>query len=201
LRAPVRGRGEEFERVALVHLPALYSMALRLTRNPAEAEDLLQDTVLRAFRFFDRYQAGTNAKAWLFRILRNSFINRYRTAQRRPEEVDFAKIEEVLESVVALREPPGGLQGPEEGLLARSLDEPIQTALRSLPADYRVVLLLAVVEGFSYKEIAATVDIPIGTVMSRLHRARKQMQSRLVSYARERGLAPAPGAGRKPEAG
>ena len=187
--------------MALVHLPALYNMALRLTRNPAEAEDLLQDTVVRAFRFFDRYQAGTNARAWLFRILRNSFINRYRTAQRRPEEVDFAKIEEVLESVVARREPPEGLQGPEEGLLARSLDEPIQTALRSLPADYRVVLLLAVVEGFSYKEIAATVDIPIGTVMSRLHRARKQMQSRLVSYARERGLAPAPAADRKPEAG
>jgi RNA polymerase sigma-70 factor (ECF subfamily) len=176
---------EEFERVALVHVHALYNMALRFTRNAADAEDLLQDTYVRAFRFFDRYQPGTNAQAWLFKILRNGFINRYRKAQKRPDEVDFSKIEEVFESLL---EPRQRLRGPEEEMLARSLDQPIQEALEALPEEYRSVLLLAVVEGFSYREIATTLDCPIGTVMSRLHRARKHMKSRLMGYARERGL-------------
>ncbi len=176
---------EEFERVALVHLHSLYHMALRFTRNPADAEDLLQDTYVRAFRFFDRYQPGTNAKAWLFKILRNGFINRYRKAQKRPDEVDFSKIEGTFESLL---EPRQRLPGPEEELLSRSLDEPIEDALRALPEEYRSVLLLAVVEGFSYREIAATLNCPMGTVMSRLHRARKHMKSRLLNYARERGL-------------
>ncbi len=180
-----RDKHEEFERVALVHLHSLYHMALRFTRNPADAEDLLQDTYVRAFRFFDRYQPGTNAKAWLFKILRNGFINRYRKAQKRPDEVDFSKIEETFESLL---EPRQRLPGPEEELLSRSLDEPIEDALRALPEEYRSVLLLAVVEGFSYREIATTLDCPMGTVMSRLHRARKHMKSRLLSYARERGL-------------
>jgi len=180
-----RDRHKEFEEVALVHLHALYNMALRLTRNAADAEDLLQDTYVRAFRFFDRYQPGTNAKAWLFKILRNGFINRYRKAQKRPDEVDFSKIEEVFESLL---EPRQQLRGPEEEFLARSLDAPIEDALHALPEEYRSVLLLAVVEGFSYREIAATLDCPIGTVMSRLHRARKHMKSRLLGYARERGL-------------
>lgn len=176
---------EEFERVALVHLHSLYHMALRFTRNAADAEDLLQDTYVRAFRFFDRYQPGTNAKAWLFKILRNGFINRYHKAQKRPDEVDFSKIEGIFESLL---EPPQRVPGPEEEMLARSLDEPIEDALRALPEEYRSVLLLAVVEGFSYREIAATLDCPMGTVMSRLHRARKHMKSRLLNYARERGL-------------
>lgn len=180
-----RDKHEEFERVALVHVHALYNMALRFTRNPADAEDLLQDTYVRAFRFFDQYQPGTNAKAWLFKILRNGFINRYRKAQKRPDEVDFSKIEEIFESAVETRQR---LRGPEEEVLARSLDGPIEDALRALPEEYRSVLLLAVVEGFSYREIATTLDCPMGTVMSRLHRARKHMKSRLLSYARERGL-------------
>ena len=180
-----RHKHEEFERVALVHLPSLYHMALRFTRNTADAEDLLQDTYVRAFRFFHRYEPGTNAKAWLFKILRNGFINRYRKAQKRPEEVDFSKIEEIFESLL---EPRQRLPGPEEEILARSLDEPIEDALRMLPEEYRSVLLLAVVEGFSYREIAATLDCPMGTVMSRLHRARKHMKSRLLNYGRERGL-------------
>ena len=116
--------------------------------------------------------------------LRNSFINRYRKAQKRPEEVDFAAIEEVLETLVADRERPAG---PEQELLSKSMDEPLESALRALPEEYRMVLILAVVEGFSYKEIAAALNCPIGTVMSRLHRARKQMQARLLGYARERG--------------
>ncbi len=180
-----RHKHEEFERVALVHLPSLYHMALRFTRNTADAEDLLQDTYVRAFRFFHRYEPGTNAKAWLFKILRNGFINRYRKAQKRPDEVDFSKIEEIFESLL---EPHQRMPGPEEEVLARSLDEPIEDALRALPEEYRSVLLLAVVEGFSYREIAATLDCPMGTVMSRLHRARKHMKSRLLNYARERGL-------------
>jgi RNA polymerase sigma-70 factor (ECF subfamily) len=180
-----RHKHQEFERVALVHLHSLYNMALRFTRNAADAEDLLQDTYVRAFRFFDRYQPGTNAKAWLFKILRNGFINRYRKAQKRPDEVDFSKIEEIFESLL---EPRQRLPGPEEELLAGSLDGPIEEALRALPEEYRSVLLLAAVEGFSYREIATTLDCPMGTVMSRLHRARKHMKSRLLNYARERGL-------------
>jgi RNA polymerase sigma-70 factor (ECF subfamily) len=190
---------EEFERVALVHVHSLYNMALRFTRNPAEAEDLLQDTLVRAFRFFHRYQPGTNAKAWLFKILRNGFINRYRRAQKRPEEVDFSKFEESFESALELRQRP---KGPEEELLERSLDEPIEAALRALPEEYRSVLLLAVVEDLSYREIAAALDCPIGTVMSRLHRARKHMKARLMDYARERGIVrDAPQPVQKPEAG
>jgi len=180
-----RQQHEEFERVALVHVHSLYNMALRFTRNAADAEDLLQDTYIRAFRFFHRYQPGTNAKAWLFKILRNGFINRYRKAQKRPDEVDFSKIEGSFESLL---EPRQQMPGPEEEILAHSLDAPIEDALRALPEEYRSVLLLAVVEGFSYREIAATLDCPMGTVMSRLHRARKHMKSRLLNYARERGL-------------
>jgi RNA polymerase sigma-70 factor (ECF subfamily) len=181
-------RKKEFERVTLVHIHALYNMALKLTRNEAEAEDLLQDTYVRAFRFFDHFESGTNAKAWLFKILRNSFINRYRRAQKRPEEVDFSRIDEVFESIVESGVTSVKIKGPEEELLSRSLNEPVQDALRDLPEDYRMVLLLAVVEGFSYKEIAVAMDCPIGTVMSRLHRARKHMQVRLTDYARDQGL-------------
>ena len=186
-------RTKEFERVTLVHIHALYNMALKLTRNEAEAEDLLQDTYVRAFRFFDRFEPGTNAKAWLFMILRNSFINRYRRAQKRPEEVDFSRIDEVFESIVENGVTSVRVKGPEEELLSRSLHEPVQEALRDLPQDYRMVLLLAVVEGFSYKEIAVAMDCPIGTVMSRLHRARKQMQVQLTGFARDQGLIPPQG--------
>jgi len=183
---------QEFERVALVHLPSLYHMALRFTRNAADAEDLLQDTYVRAFRFFGSYQQGTNAKAWLFKILRNGFINRYRKAQKQPDEVEFGKIEGRLESLL---EPRGRLLDPEQEVLAHALDAPIEDALRALPEEYRSVLLLAVVEGFTYREISATLDCPMGTVMSRLHRARRHMKSRLLSYARERGLVEDEGVG------
>lgn len=179
---------KEFERITLGHIHALYNMALKLTRNEAEAEDLLQDTYVRAFRFFDHFEPGTNAKAWLFKILRNSFINRYRRSQKRPEEVDFSRIDEVFESIVESGVTSARVKGPEEEMLSRSLHEPVQEALRDLPQDYRMVLVLAVVEGFSYKEIAAAMDCPIGTVMSRLHRARKHMQVRLTEYARGQGL-------------
>ena len=188
VKGPDPARRAEFEETTLIHIHALYNMALKLTRNEAEAEDLLQDTFVRAYRFFDQFQRGTNAKAWLFRILRNSFINRYRRARRHPEEVDYSRIDEAFESSVEEGVTSVRIKGPEEELIVRSLDAPVEAALRELPEDYRMVLLLAVVEGFSYKEIAAAMDCPIGTVMSRLHRARKQMQARLVDYARARGL-------------
>jgi len=166
-------------------------MALRFTRNAADDEDLLQDTYVRAFRFFDSYQPGTNTKAWWFTILRNGFINRYRKAQRQPDEVEFNKIEGCFESLL---EPRQRLLDPEEAVLAHTLDGPIEDALRTLLEEYRSVLLLAVVEGFTYREISVTLDCPMGTVMSRLHRARRHMKSRLWSYARETGLVEANGA-------
>ncbi len=186
---PPHNRREEFERVALPHLPALFNFALKLTLDPKEAEDLVQETYLRAFRFFDSYAPGTQIKAWLFRILRNTHINRYRAARARPEEVDFTKIEAgwerlVEEDFLRGRQP----RSPEEEALDGVLDEEVEKALTDLPEDYREVVVLALVEELSYKEIARVLSIPIGTVMSRLHRGRKILQSRLMGYARRKGI-------------
>jgi RNA polymerase sigma-70 factor, ECF subfamily len=178
-----------FEQLAQGAMSSLYTMALRLTRNPEEAEDLTQETLLRAYRFFDRYEQGSNFRAWLFKILKNAFINRYRKDQHVPETVDFDAIEEGLEHLVARQErgtssPPD----PERAFFDNVVDAEIEDALRELPPDYRVVFLMAVQEEMSYKEIAAALDIPIGTVMSRLHRARRMMQARLAEYGRRQGL-------------
>ena len=182
-------RKQEFEDVALPHLDALFNLALKLTRNPKDAEDLVQETFLRAYRFFDSYKPGTHIKAWLFRILRNTFINRYRAAKARPEEVDFSKIEAVYDKLVQddflqANQPPT----PERLVLDGVVDGEIQDAMDALAEEYRTVLILAVVEEMSYKEIAAVLKIPIGTVMSRLHRGRKQLQLALAEYARRRGI-------------
>ena len=186
---PSHERKGEFEEVALPHLDALYNLALKLTRNPKDAEDLVQEAFLRAFRFFDSYQPGTHIKAWLFRILRNTFINRYRAQKVRPDEVDFSKVEAVYDRVVQeefldKHQPPS----PERVLMDGLVDGEIQEAIDALPEEYRTVLLLAVVEEMAYKEIAAVLDIPIGTVMSRLHRGRKQLQLALTGYAKKRGI-------------
>jgi len=175
-------RKAEFEEVALPYLKALYNLAVNLTRNRKDAEDLVQETYLRAYRFFDSYQPGTNIKAWLFRILRNTFVNRYRAAKVRPEEVDFAKVEATYEKIideefVRARQPAS----PEDQVMAGVLDAEVTQALAALPEEYRTVVLLALVERMAYKEIAAALSIPIGTVMSRLHRARRRMRSRLES--------------------
>ena len=168
-----------------------------MTRRREEAEDLVQETLLRAYRFFHRYEAGTNIKAWLIRIMRNLFINRYRKRQREPEAVDTGGAEEVLESLMenaSTQHSPGA--NPEEILASGSVDEEIERALASLPDEYRIVLLLSAMEELSYKEIAAVLECPIGTVMSRLHRARRMMQSKLMEYAVEKGITgPAPGGG------
>ena len=182
-------RKEEFEEVALPHLDALFSLALTLTRHRKDAEDLVQETYLRAFRFFDSYRAGTNIRAWLFRILRNTFINRYRSQKVRPEEVDFGRIEATYEHMIEEsflgRDPP---PSPEDIVLAQTLDGELQEALDQLSEEYRLVVLMALLEEMSYKEIAAALSIPLGTVMSRLHRGRKMLQVSLLEFAQRKGI-------------
>ncbi|CAN5211648.1 RNA polymerase sigma factor SigR [soil metagenome] len=174
---------------AMEHMPSLYSAALRMTRKPADAEDLVQETYLRAYRGFGGFQEGTNLKAWLYRILTNTFINRYRSQQRRPDETNLDDIEDFY-----LYRRLGGLEGAkatrsaEDELLDVITETEVKEAVESLPEQFRIAVLLADVEGFSYKEIAEILDIPIGTVMSRLHRGRKGLQKRLYDYAAQRRL-------------
>ena len=182
-------RKQEFEEVALPQFDALFNLALNLTRNRKDAEDLVQETFLRAYRFFDSYQPGTHIKAWLFRILRNTFINRYRSARARPEEVDFGKIESAYEQMIDaefLRKVQPA--SPEAVVMEGVLDDEIQEAVRNLPEEYRLVVLMALLEEMSYKEIAASLSIPLGTVMSRLHRGRRLLQTALVEFARKKGI-------------
>jgi RNA polymerase sigma-70 factor (ECF subfamily) len=184
---------ERFAELAMPYMSSLYSAALRMTRNPADAEDLVQETYLRAYRAFDSFRDGTNLKAWLYRILTNTFINQYRAAKRRPERADLDDVEDLY-----LYRRLGGLdaqiagRSPETEVLERMPDDAVKEALESLPEQFRIAVLLADVEGFAYKEIAEIVDVPIGTVMSRLHRGRKLLQKRLWEYAAERGLIPDP---------
>ncbi len=186
-----------FSELAMPYMGPLYSAALRMTRNPADAEDLVQETYLRAYRAFDTFQEGTNLKAWLYRILTNTFINQYRAAKRRPDQSDIEDVEDLY-----LYRRLGGLEAamagrsPETEVLEGIPDAEVKEALESLPEQFRMAVLLADVEGFAYKEIAEILDIPIGTVMSRLHRGRKQLQKRLWEYAVERGLATGTGPAR-----
>ena len=178
---------ERFERDVVPLLDGLYGAALRMTRNPADAEDLLQDTYLRAYRGFAGFKEGTNLKAWLYRILTNSFINTYRKRQREPQMVEGPDdLEEWY-----LYDRLGGRsveESAEDEVLDQMPDEDVKRALESLPENFRLPVLLADVEGFSYKEIAEIMDTPIGTVMSRLHRGRKALEKALWETARERGL-------------
>ena len=177
---------ERFERDVLPLLPNLYSAALRLTRNPSDAEDLLQESYLRAYRGFSGFQEGTNLRAWMYRILTNTFINSYRKKQREPQTVSDEDIEDWY-----LYDRLGGAgaeASAETSVLERIPDEDVQRALEALPEQFRMAVWLADVEGFSYKEIAQILDIPIGTVMSRLHRGRKSLQKALWETVRERGL-------------
>lgn len=180
-------RRQEFEKEALLHMDAMYGLALRLTRDPRDAEDLVQEAYLRAFRFFDHWQPETHMRAWLFTILRNAFINRYRRESAQPRTVDFDKIEETYESLIQ-DTLLGSKRTPEQILLDGTLDGEIREALDALPREYREVVWLAIVEELSYKEIAAVLSIPIGTVMSRLHRGRRLLQSALMDFGRRRRL-------------
>ena len=178
-----------FADLAMEHMDSLYAGALRMTRNPADAEDLVQETYLKAYRGFESFTEGTNLKAWLFRILTNTYINRYRQQKRRPEETDLDDVEDFY-----LYRRLGGIdearisKSAEDTLLELFTDDEVKEALESLPETFRMAVLLADVEGFAYKEIAEILEIPIGTVMSRLHRGRKALQKRLYDFAVERGL-------------
>ncbi len=185
--APVESDLESrFEQEAMPLLPNLYSAALRLTRNPTDAEDLVQETFLRAYRGFARFEPGTNLRAWLYRILMNTFINSYRKKQREPLTISEDEVDEwYLYSKMAER---GAEPSAETAVIEALPDEDVQDALASLPEQFRTAVLLADVEGFSYKEIAEIVGVPIGTVMSRLHRGRKALEKRLWDVVRERGL-------------
>jgi RNA polymerase sigma-70 factor (ECF subfamily) len=181
-------RRERFERDAMPLMPQLYSAALRLTRNPSDAEDLVQEAYLRAYRGFGGFTPGTNLKAWLYRILTNTFINNYRKKQRQPVTV----LEEEIPDWYLydhLADGSGGETASAEAqVLERMPDEDVQAALDALPEAFRMAVWLADVEGFAYKEIAEILGIPIGTVMSRLHRGRKSLEKKLWDKVRERGL-------------
>jgi RNA polymerase sigma-70 factor (ECF subfamily) len=174
---------------AMEHMPSLYTAALRMTRNPADAEDLVQETYLRAYRGYGGFQEGTNLKAWLYRILTNTFINRYRAKKRRPDETDLDDVEDfyLYRRLGGLEEARAG-RSAEDELMDLFPEAEVKDALEALPENFRMAVLLADVEGFSYKEIADILEIPIGTVMSRLHRGRKALQKRLYEFAAERGL-------------
>jgi len=177
---------ERFERDVPPLLPGLYSSALRMTRNPADAEDLVQEAFLRAYRGFSSFREGTNLKAWLYRILTNTFINSYRKKQREPKTVSDDNVEDwfLYDRLAARSAEPAA----ETVVLDTMPDEDVQQALEELPEQFRMAVLLADVEGMSYKEIAEALDIPIGTVMSRLHRGRKSLERALWEKAKERGL-------------
>ena len=179
----------QFADLTMEYMGSLYSAALRMTRNPADAEDLVQETYLKAYRAFGSFKEGTNLKAWLYRILTNTFINSYRARKRRPEQTDIDEVEDLY-----LYRRLGGLEAvnasrsPEEEVLEHFTEAEVKDAVEALPEQFRMAVLLADVEGFSYKEIAEILDIPIGTVMSRLHRGRKALQKTLHDFGMQRGL-------------
>ena len=178
-----------FADAAMAYAHPLYAAALRMTRNPADAADLVQETYLRAYRGYANFEEGTNLRAWLYRILTNTYINIYRARQRRPQETDLADVEDLyMYRRLPLIETAVASRSAEDQLVDLIADDEVKQALEDLPENFRIPVLLADVEGFSYREIADMLDIPIGTVMSRLHRGRKAMQKALFDYAEARGF-------------
>lgn len=176
-----------FEAIALPHADALYGFALRMARHPREAEDLVQETYLRAWRYYDQFESGTNMRAWLFRILRNVFINRYRHSRLSPDLVSESALDMPLDAI-APRDSGAPPADPESQAVDASVDPRIEAAIRELPEDYRAVVLLHLSSELPYRDIATVLDIPIGTVMSRLHRGRRILQARLADFARSTGV-------------
>lgn len=179
---------QRFRENALPLLDSLYGAALRMTRRPADAEDLVQDTMLRAYRAFDSFEPGTNIKAWLFRIMTNAYINQYRKKQREPQKVSHEEVEDFALYEQIRRHDPEFSTTPENLVLDSLVDSDILQAIEDLPEQFRLAVVLSDIEDFSYAEMAEIMDVPLGTVMSRLHRGRKALQKRLLDIARDRGI-------------
>lgn len=177
---------KDFNEEIIPHLDALYNFGLRLTSDPNDAEDLVQDTIVKAYRFFSSYEKGTNAKAWLFRILKNSYINNYRKKSKKPQEVDYDEVATFYETIRAERTETSDL---EDKMFRELIDDELSNALDNIPEDFRTVVLLCDVEDFTYEEIANMLDVPIGTIRSRLHRGRNLLKAELMDYAAKRGYA------------
>lgn len=177
----------DFERIALPHLSHLYTAAFYLTKNESEAEDLVQETFLRAFRHFDKFEPGTNCRAWLLSIQRNLFINRYQRKRRSPEMVEWEKIDETYESIVDDHER-GEKGSPEEIFLSQLMDQEVEQALKELPEEYRAAIILVDIEELTYEEAAKVMECAVGTIRSRLSRGRRMLQVALREYAVKRGL-------------
>ncbi len=178
----------EFERMTLPYLSHLYTAAFYLTKNEAEAEDLVQETYLRAFRFFERFELGTNCRAWLLSIQRNLFINGYRKNRRKPEMVEWDKIDQAYESMIADHENVGKTHNPEKLFFSQLMDGEVAKALKELPEEFRTAIILVDIEELTYEEAADIMKCPVGTVRSRLSRGRRLLQVALRDYALERGL-------------
>jgi len=175
---------EEYEKEIIPHTAALFNYAMRITGDSDDADDLVQETLLKAFRFFDKFEKGTNSKAWLFRILKNSYINEYRRQVKEPNKVDYEDVQNFYENIKATDIKT---QHYEEDAFNNLLDDNISNAITKLPEDFRTVIILSDIEGYTYEEIADFVDCPVGTVRSRLHRARKMLYAQLYDYAEDRG--------------
>lgn len=183
-----RKKQQDFRDEILPHLDALYNFALHLTNDHDDAEDLVQDTMVKAFRFFSSYEKGTNAKAWLYRILKNSFINRYRKVSKQPTQVDFDEVAAFYETIRSEQSETTDMQ---ELMYRELMGDEITIALEKLPEDFRTVVILCDIDGFTYEEIANMLDVPIGTIRSRLHRGRSLLKTLLVDYASARGFSQA----------
>jgi len=179
--------GFDFETDALSFMDQLYAAALRMTRNGADAEDLVQETYAKAFAAEDKFTPGTNLKAWLYRIQTNAFINTYRKKQREPKRTDAENVED-WQLAAAAEHQSSGLASAEQLALESIGDDDVRNALAELSDDFRMAVFLSDVEGFAYKEIAEIMDTPVGTVMSRLHRGRRMLREKLRDYAAERGI-------------
>ncbi len=180
-----QSRHKNFEKEMLPHMAALYNFALRMTGDPDDAKDLVQETYMKAYRFFDKYAQGTNAKAWLFRIMKNSYINRYRKESKEPDTVDYDDVKDFYATVKGSVVDTNDLQ---EKIFGNLFEDEVAKALQELPEDFRTVVILCDIEEYTYEEIADFIEIPIGTVRSRLHRGRKMLRSMLRDYALKRGF-------------